>query len=133
MNSCVTFHRSKLYQMVPWKLSPPFSSKESGSSSSRFLTKVVSLANPPMQGSTAGSQTPPQRLVSTNLNKNGTIHLLQEVHQQFVYSFFFYIFLIHVSLELYLWRFVMTSFFLLEEINILSFFTLFVHSTKHLW
>lgn len=53
--------------MVPWKLSPAFSSKESGSAACLSLTLVASLANPPIHGALVGLQSVPAGLVSTNL------------------------------------------------------------------
>lgn len=97
MKSWVTFHLSRLYHIVPWKLSPPFKSMESGSLSRACLMRVVSRANPPIHGS-GGLQTVPPRLVSTNLKLS--LNSLLVYFCKFCWPFSNGI---HMTIELNLW------------------------------
>lgn len=62
--------------MVPWNESPPFKTKDSGSLTRASRIRVAKRANPPIHGATEGLQTPPDKLVSTNLElKKNFSHL----------------------------------------------------------
>lgn len=66
MNSWVTFHFPNEYQIVPWKLSPPFNKIESGVA---FLSDIIwwwSLEIPPMHSDPV-LHDPPASFVSSNL------------------------------------------------------------------